>query len=148
MSLKTSSPIRLRIVTNRDGSNIGLSVNSGSPSIYCMYGFSWIIWIVSMSDRASFLWMIIAPIIILAGLLPAPFLLLLRLELQSFSIFAHGRLSPSWTHLLLLFSPSKEDLKSSMVSCFACDVYFISLVLTCKDNNYLLIIQLFCIIIY
>lgn len=32
----SSSEIRLRIVTNRLGSNIGLSVNSCNPQKYCM----------------------------------------------------------------------------------------------------------------
>ena len=34
--LSSSSEIRLRIVTNRLGSNIGLSVNSCNPQKYCM----------------------------------------------------------------------------------------------------------------
>ncbi|EJW95877.1 hypothetical protein EVA_16016 [gut metagenome] len=36
MSLKSSTPIRLRMVTNNEGSKTGLVVNSLKPSIFCI----------------------------------------------------------------------------------------------------------------
>ena len=51
--MKKSWSRRLRIKTNNSGTNTGFSVNLESPSRYCMYGFSWIAWMVFSSLKFS-----------------------------------------------------------------------------------------------
>ena len=101
---------RLRIKTNNSGTNTGFSVNLESPSRYCMYGFSWMAWMVFLSLKFSTCFTIKAPTTMRAGLLPAPQWLFLRRLLYSFSILAQGRRSASLTQRLDLLNPERERL--------------------------------------
>ena len=111
--LKKSWSRRLRIKTNNSGTNTGFSVNLESPSRYCMYGFSWIAWMVFSSLKFSTCFTIKAPTTMRAGLLPAPQWLFLRRLLYSFSILAQGRRSASLTQRLDLLNPERGSWSSN-----------------------------------
>jgi len=61
-----STPNRFRIFTNKLTLNNGSGLNILKPKKYCMYGFSCIVLIVSLSDNPILCLMIKLPITILA----------------------------------------------------------------------------------